>query len=351
MFKKIVCFCLVLLSIFAISGCSVQTEYEKFKKYSFDFFDTATTIIGYEKSSEEFDAVCEEIFALLEEYHKLYDIYTRYEGINNLVTVNSLNNGEHSVVKVDEKIIEMLNFSREIYKLTDGYVNVAMGSVLSIWHDYRTYGERHPSEATLPSPDMLRAAAEHTDIEDIIIDSENNTVFLADAEMSLDVGAVAKGYAVEQVAIYLQSKGKEGYILNVGGNVRIVGSRPDGEKWTVGIENPYEENGDEEYIAYLSLEDMSVVTSGSYQRYYVVDGVNYHHIINPDTLMPGENYLSVSVVCRDSGLGDGLSTALFSMPFEKGYELISSLDSVEAMWVFPDGTQKYSSGFQNYFKD
>ena len=116
--------------------------------------------------------------------------------------------------------------------------------------------------------------------------------------------------------------------------------------WSAGVENP---KGDD-YLAYLQLNGQSVVTSGSYQRYYVVDGKRYHHIIHPDTLMPSENFLSVSVVCKDSGFGDAMSTALFCIPQEKGLSLIESMPDVEAMWVSQDGSQTTSSGWDLYVK-
>ena len=137
--------------------------------------------------------------------------------------------------------------------------------------------------------------------------------------------------------------------MNVGGNIRSIGTRADGEKWTVGIENP---TGDTEtpFIAYLSVAGESVVTSGAYQRFYVVDGQSYHHIIDPETLMPAAYFLSVSVICKDSGLGDALSTALFCMSEAEGRALVESLPDAEAMWVYPDGTQTYSAGFMQYSK-
>ena len=163
----------------------------------------------------------------------------------------------------------------------------------------------------------------------------------------IDVGAIAKGYATEQVAKFLEEQGITGYVLNVGGNIRAVGSKDDGNPWTVGIENPMSED----YFAYLEIKGMSVVTSGSYQRYYYVDGKKYHHIIHPDTLMPSEGFLSVSVICRDSGLGDALSTALFCMPQDEGLSMIESIPDVEAMWVTDDGEKAVSSGWDNYVKN
>ena len=139
-------------------------------------------------------------------------------------------------------------------------------------------------------------------------------------------------------------------MINVGGNVRTVGGKGDGSKWTVGIENP-KEDGEEAYLAYLELAGESLVTSGSYQRYYVVDGKRYHHIIDPETLMPSEGYVSVSVVCESSADGDALSTALFCMDYEVGAALVELLPDTEAMWVLQDGARKESSGFSEYKKE
>ena len=341
--KKFACAVIVLMLL--LSSCKEQVK-EKFTAYYFDYFDTATTIVGYADSKEEFDKVCSDIVAELEEYHKLYTIYSKYDGLTNLYSINK----SKGAVSVDEKIIDLLLFSFDAYLLTNGNTNVAMGSVLSLWHDARTHGEKHPESAKLPDMDKLILAAEHTDINNVIIDDDSNTVTFLDGEMSLDVGAVAKGYAVEAIAKGLEADGVSGYLLNVGGNVRAVGARADGTPWTVGIENPDAKGTDDAYLAYLSVENEAVVTSGSYQRYYYVDGKAYHHIIDPETLMPGENFRSVSVICGSSGIGDALSTALFCMTYEEGRELIESLEDVECMWLFPSGEIKYSSGFEKYMK-
>lgn len=342
---------LAVLQVFSFASCKAS-EKTKFNAYYFDYFDTATTIIGYEKTKEEFDAVCKEITQLLGEYHKLFTIYSRYEGLNNLVTINDVTKGEHSVVKVDERIIDLLLFAKEMYNITKGKVNIAMGSVLSIWHIYRNEGLDDPVNAELPPMEKLKEAAKHTDINNLIIDEENSTVYISDPLMKLDVGAIAKGYAVEKVAQYLIEKGVTGYILNVGGNIRTIGFAGDeSSPWKVGIENPDTENEEKPYIEYLKVAGKSVVTSGSYQRFYVVNGENYHHIIDPETLMPGDKYKSVSVLCDDSGTGDAFSTALFLLSYEEGKKLVEETDGVEAMWVMPDGEQRYSSGFKGYTFD
>lgn len=311
-----------------------------------DYFDTVITIVGYEHTEEEFNTVVDDILAQFAEYHRLYTIYHRFEDIENLCTINDLVNGAHRTVTVDKRIIDMLVYAKKMYSITGGTVNVAMGSVLSLWHSYRELGADNPAQASLPPMEMLISAAEHTDISKLIIDEENCTVTLADPLMRLDVGAIAKGYATECVARSLEERGVTGYVLNIGGNVRAIGTKPDGSPWSVGVENPL----GEEYLAYLQLNGESVVTSGSYQRYYFVDGKAYHHIIHPDTLMPAEGFLSVSVICKDSGLGDALSTALFCLSLDEGLTLVESMSGVEAMWVTDDGTQTVSSGFNEYTK-
>ncbi len=340
----------VLLSGVFFTGCGGKLQ--KYSSYSFDYFDTVTTITGYAKSQAEFDAVAEDILSELSEYHRLFTIYHRYEGLENLCTINELVDGAHRTVTVDRRIVDMLLYAKYMYQKTDGRVNIAMGSVLSIWHAYREEGMNDPSAAKLPPMDKLAQAAEHTDINCLVIDEEACTVTLTDPHMTLDVGAIAKGYAVEMVARSLeerfsQEKGIAGYVINVGGNVRTVGSKGDGTPWTVGIENP-EEDAENPYFAYLYLSGESLVTSGSYQRYYVVEGKRYHHIINPDTLMPEDLYLSVSVVCKSSADGDALSTALFCMTPEEGLALVESLPDAEAHWVMNDGTKQRSSGFDAY---
>ena len=323
------------------------TTKEKYNAYSMDYFDTVTQITGYTETKEEFDAISKRVLDQLKEYHQLYTIYNSYKDINNLVTVNRVVDGAHQVVKVDQKIIDMLLYAKEMYAVTGGEMNVMMGSVLSIWHDYRTEGMDEPWNAELPPMDALLEAAKHTSIDSLVIDEEASTVWISDPLAKLDVGAIAKGYAVEMIARSLEADGITGFMLNVGGNVRTVGPKADGIGWLVGIQNP-NQNSDVPYLAYLRIADLAVVTSGSYQRYYMVDGEAYHHIIDKETLMPAKGFLSVSLICPTSAMADGLSTALFCMSFEDGLALVESIDGVEAIWVFENETVKTSSGFANY---
>lgn len=346
--KRFIICLLALMAVFSLVGCNQEQKKRKYTEYYFDWFDTVTVISGYEESEESFDCVVRELEKIFDKYHKLYNIYLKYEGINNISVINEKKDGEHSVVPVDTEIVELIELSRELYEKTDGNFNIAMGSVLSIWHSYRELGMENPERAELPKREELLAAAEHISMDDVIVDRQAGTVYLADPQMSLDVGAIAKGYACEQAAKYLEENQRTGYVINSGGNVRAVGEKPGGELWLVGIENPNLADTEKPYIAYLELSGEALVTSGSYQRFYTVDGKNYHHIIDPKTLMPSERYLSVSVLCNDSALGDALSTALFNMDYEEGKNLVDTLSDVEAMWVMTDEEIKMSDGFKSY---
>ena len=333
-----------------MTSCAKTDTYDM-KRYKAEFielFNTFTKIVGYSETEEEFKSYAQQIYDDLTEYHRLYDIYNDYDGLNNIKTIND--NAGIKPVKVDKKIIDLLIFSKSMYELTDGKTNIAYGSVLKIWHEYRTDGIDDPENAELPPLKKLQEASEHTDINDVIIDRENSTVFLSDPMMSLDVGAIAKGYATEQVADKLAANGLVSGILNVGGNVRAIGNNiKTGEPWSVGIQNPDSES-EEAILNLVNLEEASMVSSGDYERYYTVDGKRYNHIIDTKTLFPAENFTAVTVICEDSGMADALSTAIYCMDFEQGLELIQSIEGSEAMWIFKDKSIRYSEGFEALIK-
>ena len=337
----------LILLLVLLCGCTAapaksdDTGLNRYEATFLTLFDTVTTIVGYAETEEAFTDTAQAFHDELLEYHQFYDIYNEYEGINNIKTIND--HGWEHPIKVDQRIIDLLLFSKELYTQTEGRVNIAMGSVLRLWHDARETGIADPSRAALPDQAALEQAAAHTDIDSIQIDVEESTVFLSDPEVKLDVGAIAKGYAVEQVCRNTPS----GLLISVGGNVCPTGPKPEsGQPWVVGIQDPEDP---EQYLHTIYVEDVSVVTSGDYQRYFTVDGVPYHHIIDPDTNYPAGYWRSVTILCRDSGVADALSTALFTLPQEEGQALLDAFQA-EAMWVRQDGTILYSPGFQAYIR-
>jgi thiamine biosynthesis lipoprotein len=342
--KKIISALMIVIIAVSASGCGSNNKKTRYEAEFIGLFDTVTKIVGYTGSKEEFTKYSQLIHDNLQEYNNDYDIYKDYSGINNIKTIND--NAGIKPVKVDKKIIDLVKFGKEEYKRTNGRLNIAMGSVLSIWHKYREDGINDEANAALPPMDTLKEAAKHTDINKVVIDETNSTVFLEDKEMSLDVGAIGKGYATEQVAQLAMENGFTSGLLSVGGNVRAIGSK-EGGKWDLGVQNPDKESKDTSLLT-VGITDCSLVTSGDYERYYIVNGKEYNHIINPDTLYPGEYYHSVTILCKDSGLADALSTSVYVMPFDEGKKYIESLPDVEAMWVMKNGEIRYSKNFQKY---
>ena len=312
----------------------------------YEYFDTVCTVISYAgDSADAFASNCDAISALLREYHRLFDIYYEYADVNNLRTVNKKAGMEP--VKVDQELIDFLLYAKKIHNLTNGATNIAMGSVLKLWHDAREDGIEDPENSYVPSEAELTEAAKHTNIDDLIIDEKEKTVFFADPLMRLDVGAIGKGYAAERAAELLIERGVTSYVLNIGGNIRTVGTKPSGDGWTTGITNP-DKSSENEFVCKVIIKDISLVTSGDYERFYEVDGERYHHIIDPKTNFPAAYFSSVSVFTKDSGLADALSTALFCMSYEDGLALAKKLGGVDVIWVDADGGVKMTDGITIY---
>ena len=336
--RSILWLCLLCL---LLGGCVPQQAQPKHYTATFlTLFDTVTTIVGPAASEEEFQLTAQKIHDDLERYHQLFDIYKDYEGVVNLKAVND--SAGITPVEVDPEILQLLSDCKRYYDLTGGRVNVMLGSVLSLWHEARNDGIRDPMNARLPDLEALSAAREHTDMDSLILDEANSTVYLSDPLSSLDVGAVAKGWACQRAA----EAAPEGLLISVGGNVCATGPKTEaGDPWVIGIQNP--DGGD--YLHTIYVHGGAVVTSGDYQRTYTVDGEKYHHIIDPETLMPSDYWRAVTVVCPDSALADALSTALFLLPLEEGQALLERCGA-EALWVSKDGTEQMSTGFQEILR-
>ena len=342
--RSISCLCLIWGLLVILTGCPQSApKTEPLGKVYYTFFDTVSYIYNYAGDSQEvFDEKSASVANILEEYHSLFDIYYEHSGVNNLCTVNKNAGGEP--LKVDQKLIDFLLYAKELYALTGGEMNVMMGAVLRPWHDCRTSASSDPANASIPTAEILEEAIKHTSIDLLEIDDENNTVRISDSAASIDVGALGKGYATEIAAQYLESIGTTSYVLNIGGNIRIIGSKPDGSGWLTGIKDPAD--SDNSYAEYITLANTSCVTSGIYERFYTVGGVRYHHIIDKDTLMPSADFASVTVITKDSGLADALSTALFCMSYEDGIALLQKLEDVNVLWITHDGEKLMTEGFK-----
>lgn len=306
----------VLLSLSILCGCE-KAPPERFQTSYADVFDTVCTFTAYCDSEEQFESVSESLHEELLRLHRLFDIYYGpSEG--GLLALNR----DGYLENPDKDIESLLELGKEYYELSGGKLNIAMGSVLSLWHDAR-------ENSVLPDKDELTQASMHMDISGLII--EDGKITLSDPEMRIDVGAIAKGYAAQKAAELIRDLGIGNFALDLGGNIKTSGSKPDGD-WNIGVRDP---NGG--ILTGIKAKDLSIVTSGDYERFFELDGVRYSHIISPDTLYPADMYRSVTVVCESSADGDALSTSLFCMDFESGKALCEKL-KIRAIWVLPDGS-------------
>lgn len=325
----------VVSCLFGCDGADKKNEYTtRTSVISYGYFNTESIISSYgDTGAEEFDNYVKVADEILGYYHKLFDIYYEYSGVNNIRTINK--NAGKSPVQVDEELIEFLEYCKELYTLTNGKTNVMLGSLLRVWHDTREEASDMGGildESLLPTEEMLLEANEHTSIDSLVIDRDAKTVYITDPKASIDVGAIGKGYAAGKLADGLKELGADSMAINAGGNIVTIGLKPDGDNWVTGISNP-DKSSAESLICMVEIGEAALVTSGDYERYFMSGGKRYHHIIDPQTLVPAEYFSAVSVFAKDSGLADALSTALFCMSYEDGLALVEGLDGVEVIWV------------------
>lgn len=332
--RRLTALLLVLLCL-PLTAC--QKQQNLYSATWFDLFDTVAIVQGYADSQDSWNAQTQAVYSDLQRYNELFDIYYHYDGVINLYDVNA--RAAAAPVQVSDELYAFLRWCKDTaYPAANGATNIAAGAVLRLWHDARESDSPAP-----PDADAIAAALAHIDIEDLVLDDAAQTVYFADPEMALDVGAVGKGYAVEQTARAAQARGLTSALLNIGGNVRAIGTKPGGKLWTAGVENPWSD--DPAYIQAVELADGdSLVISGDYQRYFEYDGVRYAHLIDLTTGYPARYVSSVAVLARadTGGLADALSTGLFCLPEETG-QALAAQNHYAVLWMHPDETTSRSA--------
>lgn len=325
----------VCLLFLPLTAC--QKQQNLYSSTWFDLFDTVAVVQGYAADQDDWNTQAAALYDDLSNYNRLFDIYNHYDGVVNLYDVNA--GAAAEPVQVGDELYAFLRWCKETaYPATDGATNIAAGAVLCLWHDARESASPAP-----PAAEAIAAALEHIDIDDLILDDAAQTVYFADPAMTLDVGAVGKGYAVEQAAQAAQARGLTSALLNIGGNVRAIGQKANGKAWTAGVENPW--GDDPAYIQAVELADGdSLVISGDYQRYFEYDGVRYAHLIDLTTGQPARYVSSVAVLAHadTGGLADALSTGLFCLPEEQG-QALAEQNNYAVLWMHTDETTAQSA--------
>lgn len=269
--SKIAYILAITMLLTTLIACNEADQYSKYIYTFYDVFDTVIQVVAYAKNEEEFNTYMKDLEERFTELHRLYDRYHNYEGINNIRTIND--NAGIKPVKVDKEIIDLIVFCKEQHERVGNLTNIAIGRVTDIWSYYREEGINDPEKAELPPMELLEQASKHTDMDKIIVNEDEGTVYLDDPDMLLDVGAVAKGFATEIVAREMEEKGLKSALISAGGNIRGIGKPLDGVrgKWGVGIQNPDASLFDVgNVLETVFINDLSIVSSGDYQRYYYV---------------------------------------------------------------------------------
>jgi len=230
-------------------------------------------------------------------------------------------------VTVPLELIELIERSIKISKLTDGAFDISYASMDRIW-------KFDGSMKEMPSPEAIQQSVAKVGYQKIIIDKENQTVMLKDVGMKLGLGGIGQGYIADKIKALLQSNGCVAGLVNVSGDISTWGKQPNGEQWKVGIKNPMNKN---KIFATFPLEDTAVETSGSYEKYVTFNGKRYSHIIDTRTGYPATGLISVSVFAKTTELADALATGVFVMGKDSGMNLVNQLPGISCIMVDEEG--------------
>lgn len=277
----------------------------------------------------------EAIDAGFKEIKRLEQLMSTYIPDSNLSRIND--SAGVSPVKADREVLYLIKKGIELGDLTNGAFNIAVGPLVKLWGipDKREF---------IPSKKEIEQLLPITDYHNIKIDEEKGEVFLKKKGMRIDLGGIAKGYAADRAITVLKEKGIDNTIVAVAGDVKAIGKRPDGKAWHIGVKHPREK---EKLLGTVDISDMAVSTSGDYERFFIKDGILYHHIFDPRTGEPARKSQSATVVAGEGIVSDALSTGVFVLGPEMGMELIERMPDVEGIIVDSTGKVFVSSGMKD----
>lgn len=314
---------IVLLSLL-LSGCGNRQPVVR-EAFLLDTFVSVTLYDGSEETAQGALDLCRRYEA----------VFSRTDPDSELCRLNC-----REISQVSDELAEVIALGLDYARLTDGAFDITAGSVTSLWD----FSAETPQ---VPDPAAVAEGLTHVGWERVSL--TGNTVAFSDPETIIDLGGIAKGYIADRMADYLREEGVTSAIIDLGGNLYCLGTKPGGQPFQVGVQYPYEDR--QTVIGSLPAEDLSVVTSGVYERCFTVDGTLYHHILDTATGYPVENdLLSVTIVSGASVDGDALSTACFALGREAGTALIESRENVEAIFITDDFAVHITSGLEGVFQ-
>ena len=306
-----------------LAGCGAQPEPKEFEQTML-YFDTVITISFYaDENGEELMQHCMDMCAQFER------VFSRTDSESELYAVN---HRTEDVVEVSEGIAELVSVGLDYYEKSGGKFDITIAPLSDLW-DFKS------EDAAVPEAEQIAQAAAQVNAGGVHVDG--NTLIFDSPDIMIDLGALVKGYAADAIKEYLTGEGVASGLINLGGNVLAIGSKPDGSKWNIGIQKPF--GSYSETASIVKVEDQTVVSSGIYERYFEQDGKIYHHILDPDTGYPAESDIEgVSIICDSSLTGEALSTTCLALGSEQAEELIRRTDGAEAIFILKDGEVRYT---------
>jgi len=328
--KKSVIFSLLLITSILLASCKNNVEPTTTSGFK---FNTYISITAYSKVDS---GVLDKCLELCDTYENLYSRTIQTS------TLSKVNN--HEITEIPGELATLIQYGIQYGDLSNGAFDITIGSVSSLW-DFTS------DNPQVPNSSDINSALSYVNYKNISLQkkpgSDDTYLISIPNGTIIDLGAVAKGYIADKLKEYLLDNGVTSAIINLGGNILCIGNKPNDTAFNIGVKKPFSESG--ESLATLKISDKSVVSSGTYERYFTKDGQLYHHILDPKTGYPYNNQLtSVTIISDSSVQGDCLSTTCFTLGLDEGLKLIESLDGIEAIFVTSDDQIHYSSGASKY---
>lgn len=329
MFNKryLIIFSILITGLVFLTACSDKSELPEAKDKVF-LMDTLVQMRAHGENAEiavkESMKRIEEIEDLMSKTIELSDIY-------------KLNNNPNTEIKINEQTLSVLIKAKEYAKITEGDFDPTIGALVELWG----IGSEN---ASVPAQSDIEETLSNIGYQYLKL--YKNSAEITRSHVKLDLGGIAKGYAAEEVKKVVQKYEIKHAFVNLGGNVLVIGDKVDGSPWKIGIQDPREGRGN--VMAIIDAVDLTIVTSGNYERYFEEDGKLYHHIIDPKTGYPAENnLLSVSIISKNSFDADALSTAVYVMGLERGMQFIEKMENIDVMFITKELDVYFSSGLKD----
>ena len=322
------------LSLLAITGCgqltALQKTHEPIQRTDF-LLNTFVDIKIYDSTDT---SILDDAIAICKDYE------SRFSRTIESSEIYQFNHraADTQTVSLSAETAELLETALFYCERSDGAFDITIEPVSSLW-DFTS------GQAVVPAPDLIETAAARIGYQNLLLDGTHLTA--VSPETTIDLGAIAKGYIADRIRDHLTESGVTSAVINLGGNILCIGEKPDGSPFKIGLQKPFAESS--ETFATVAIKDLSVVTSGVYERHFFADDTHYHHILDPKTGYPYDNGLiSVTILSKHSVDGDGLSTTCFSLGLERGMELIESMDGVYACFIDENYNIYYSTGMEQF---